>query len=990
MTDYSGGRPRARLITMAWGDRYVEELFNFTLAAALAPGNLPAVVGLLDCDIVILTETARFDTLRQHAVFRALERLCPVELRPVDEFVTRPDAYGMALTYALFRGFEDLGADMVNVHLLFLNSDFVPADGSLRTVANKILNGERLILAPSYCVIAEVMAPELERRRTTEAGIIVVPPRELAELCIRLRHNTIRGKTVNQRLFSMEWIDQFYWLVDPHTLIGRQLPIAVVSMRPERVLSEMVTFWDYGIISQACPTTPRCVIADSDEFLMIELRSVGTARDQLRFGWPSAEEIARKLYRFITADPIELARHTLYLHSADLTPGLARAEAALDSYVSTVLAYLTQPKDYRDHHIWRYHFPTFQKLRGKYLAGKGTPLPFEVEELVEYPPIPAVEVLDAEFQCFARNVAPRDPIPPPPDRLTPRSCRLFRSKLKSYTRWRDLQPTWAALADIDPSRVILVSLKRLPSQVFAELGGSAIEVDGLPPSMEARLWDAELTLTPPDAMVPQQPVDTCLCEIDPEEILYFRDLVGTVLPYVRAGGKIIICISNHDNTPVVPPAGTFERDALALDLTYQVSFVGNKVVAEADDKSVSPSERLRNFVSLLMRTQPAPRPSPQLSEILFESPDICTSITVAIDVPADHHPAPPRMTLAVRPCAQTTAAAASPAAVAKRAVEEISARFVQLDAERSALAATRDRLVAESEVQRHAFAATQDRLIAQREALRERVEYLEDHNKLLTSELTLRTEELQKRENSDYQILMAQQQMLVGMQDADPAFNDIYQRCKEYTMTSVERLYALYKSIEYIVKSGLEGDLVETGVWRAGSCMLMAETLLAMGDSSRRILLFDTFEGHPKPDPEKDVDLWGNRAVEDWERHKAAAETWGYASIDEARANMDRTGYPSERVVFFKGKVEDTIPEIGIIDALALMRLDTDWYESARVTLEHLFPVLVEGGVLIMDDYGHYKGQKQALDEYLSSQQLNLLLHRIDYSCRVAVKRRVK
>src|SRR6185312_2080013 len=125
-----------------------------------------------------------------------------------------------------------------------------------------------------------------------------------------------------------------------------------------------------------------------------------------------------------------------------------------------------------------------------------------------------------------------------------------------------------------------------------------------------------------------------------------------------------------------------------------------------------------------------------------------------------------------------------------------------------------------------------------------------------------------------------------------------------------------------------------------------------------------------------------NRAVEDWERHKAAAETWGYASIDEARANMDRTGYPSERVVFFKGKVEDTIPEIGIIDALALMRLDTDWYESARVTLEHLFPVLVEGGVLIMDDYGHYKGQKQALDEYLSSQQLNLLLHRIDYSCR--------
>src|SRR3984957_17313200 len=170
MPEANGSRPRARLITTAWGDRYVAELFDVTLAAALAPGNLPAVVELLECDIVILTEVARFDQLREHPVFRGLERLCPVELRPVDEFITRPDAYGMALTYALFRGFEDLGEDMVNVHLLFLNSDFVLADGSVRTGAPKILEGQRLILAPSYCVLGQVVRPELARRRDSETS----------------------------------------------------------------------------------------------------------------------------------------------------------------------------------------------------------------------------------------------------------------------------------------------------------------------------------------------------------------------------------------------------------------------------------------------------------------------------------------------------------------------------------------------------------------------------------------------------------------------------------------------------------------------------------------------------------------------------------------------------------------------------------------------------------------------------------------------------
>jgi len=126
---------RVRLITMAWGERYIEELFSLTLPAVLAPNNLPALAAYFDCELIILTEEGWFPRLRRQPVLRELGRLCSIELRPVDDLVSQPDAYGMALTYALFRGFEDLGTAMVEVPLIFFNADFILADGSLKTVA---------------------------------------------------------------------------------------------------------------------------------------------------------------------------------------------------------------------------------------------------------------------------------------------------------------------------------------------------------------------------------------------------------------------------------------------------------------------------------------------------------------------------------------------------------------------------------------------------------------------------------------------------------------------------------------------------------------------------------------------------------------------------------------------------------------------------------------------------------------------------------------
>lgn len=239
----------------------------------------------------------------------------------------------------------------------------------------------------------------------------------------------------------------------------------------------------------------------------------------------------------------------------------------------------------------------------------------------------------------------------------------------------------------------------------------------------------------------------------------------------------------------------------------------------------------------------------------------------------------------------------------------------------------------------------------------------------------------------DYQVVMDYHEKEAAFRDADPAFHALYERVKPFTMTSIERLYAMYKATEYIVRTGLPGDVVECGVWQGGSMMIAALTLLALGDTQRHLWLFDTFEGLPRPDAQKDVDMWGNSQFNEWLRHRRDDEssTMAYASLDEVQHNMGSTGYPSDKIKYVKGMVQNTLPSHQP-ERIALLRLDTDWYESTVSELHHLYPRLSATGVLIVDDYGHLRGQRQAIDEYFAGTGEFPLLNRIDYSGRLAIK----
>lgn len=206
----------------------------------------------------------------------------------------------------------------------------------------------------------------------------------------------------------------------------------------------------------------------------------------------------------------------------------------------------------------------------------------------------------------------------------------------------------------------------------------------------------------------------------------------------------------------------------------------------------------------------------------------------------------------------------------------------------------------------------------------------------------------------------------------------------QYTMTSPERLYGLIEAVKYVENNNIKGDIVECGVWKGGSMMAAALTLISCESKERKIFLFDTFsDGMTEPGSDEH-DFRGQNAkqvLDIWEKHNS------YPSLESVKDNLVSTGYPVDKLIFIEGKVEDTLPK-NLPEKISILRLDTDWYESTKLELNYLFPLLSDDGILIIDDYGHWSGAKRAVDEYFEEKKITIFLNRLDYTGRIAVKSR--
>lgn len=214
---------------------------------------------------------------------------------------------------------------------------------------------------------------------------------------------------------------------------------------------------------------------------------------------------------------------------------------------------------------------------------------------------------------------------------------------------------------------------------------------------------------------------------------------------------------------------------------------------------------------------------------------------------------------------------------------------------------------------------------------------------------------------------------------------------RPYTMTTVARIEAVCSATEYIVRNKIPGAFVESGVWKGGSSMAAALTLIKNGVSDREIYLFDTFEGMPPPGEEDALIGSDNASIRAWWQaendrlSRDGDDPWLRASVDLVRANMRKTGYDLDHVHLVPGMVEDTVPE-SAPDQIAFLRLDTDYYSSTKVELETMFPRLSPGSIMIVDDYGFTEGTRKAVDEYFASYPDPVYFHRVDACARLMIK----
>jgi hypothetical protein len=213
----------------------------------------------------------------------------------------------------------------------------------------------------------------------------------------------------------------------------------------------------------------------------------------------------------------------------------------------------------------------------------------------------------------------------------------------------------------------------------------------------------------------------------------------------------------------------------------------------------------------------------------------------------------------------------------------------------------------------------------------------------------------------------------------------IWERVKSETMTSFLNFWFLLKSVDYLIDNKIQGSFVECGVWRGGSAMAMAMRLVQHNSSHVDLYLFDTYSGMVAPSI-KDIEAHSGLAASDlMKKATSGSFVLADASLKIVKANMESTNYLKDKIHYIEGDVIETLNTVEIHD-IALLRLDTDWYESTRAELRQLLPRLVRGGICIIDDYGHWEGSRKAVDEFFKNSDFLPLMFHVDYTCRAFIR----
>ena len=350
MNEYSADKPKVRFLTCLWGREHRARWLALSLPSLLASGNLPALSDSTNLEVVILTESKSVRPIRGHPAFHRLQKICQVRFIAIDDLVVGT-TYGVTLTLAYARGIIDAGLEQTNTTFVFMNSDFIVANGSLATLASKINAGHRCVVAPSLRAAAERLLPQL--RKAVKHNELSLKPRVLVGMALANLHPTTIGKIVNQNAIHCTSFNQSYWSLDRSTLLGRYHLLFMLCVRPERPLGPVNSYCDYGFIPELVPCSPMVPLTDSDEFFMLELGPENQEANLLRPGPARLEHMARGLRLWTTKEHRRSAEFDFIFHSGPIPKKLGRVSKSAESYIASLHARMGErPVTHVNHYYW--------------------------------------------------------------------------------------------------------------------------------------------------------------------------------------------------------------------------------------------------------------------------------------------------------------------------------------------------------------------------------------------------------------------------------------------------------------------------------------------------------------------------------------------------------------------------------------------------------------------------------------------------------------
>jgi len=499
-----------RILLPVWGDEFVGQFLDHSLPTLLAPGNIPALAEKLPTRFVFLTRARHEAAIRAHPAFRHLAQVSEVAFSPIDDLIA-PGNHSTTITLAFARGVRETGPAMLDTCFFFLVADYIMADGSLAAVLARMQKGASAVQVGNFQLDEATAEGWLQERLAGAGTSLALTPREVMRWALGCMHPLTAANIVNFPLCHNVAANRLLWRVDADTLIGRFYLLHMICIRPEITDFVIGASCDYSFVPEMCPSGNVATIADSDDYLVVEVQPTGHEAQFLRLGPDSVEGLARSLSEWTTAGHRANARQTIVFHASDLPAALPAALAEAGGFIDELGAKMARrPQPHRDHPYWRGAIAAFNATvarRNDSGAGSGHGSRAAITRALTW---------------TRRNFLGRVP-----------------EVRRAHPRWGDMRLPVAAckklLADAQPRLLIGANRATLLTEWVQRRAPGAVH----PPLR--RLLQGR-----PVAGLEPASFDAGFIELVDDDIAHVTEILDVIAPLLRPGAQILVVGINND------------------------------------------------------------------------------------------------------------------------------------------------------------------------------------------------------------------------------------------------------------------------------------------------------------------------------------------------------------------------------------------------------------------------------------------------------------